>query len=114
MSSYSLGHFSPWSLFNDTFDIAYAPRTPVRDWTEEDGKYTTSIPLAGCNKSNVSVTAQDGTLRISAKTSRKVLTKTIPLPDNADPTSLTAKMEDGMLTITASLIRPTTIEVPIE
>lgn len=114
MSSYSLGHFSPWSLFNDTFDIAYAPRTPVRDWTEEDGKYTTSIPLAGCNKSNVSVTAQDGTLTVTAKTPRKTITKSMMLPDNADPTSLTARMEDGMLTITASLIQPTRIEVPIE
>ena len=69
----------------------------------EDG-YTLYIPLAGLTKEDVSVTTLDSVVKVEAKGSSAgqevEANKSFSLPEKADPETLEAKMEKGMLSIT--------------
>ena len=69
----------------------------------EDG-YTLYIPLAGLSKEDVSVTTLDSVVKVEAKGSSAgqevEANKSFSLPEKADPETLEAKMEKGMLSIT--------------
>jgi len=69
----------------------------------EDG-YTLYIPLAGLSKEDVTVTTLDDAVKVEAKgTSAEQeveVDRSFSLPEKADPETLEAKMEKGMLSIT--------------
>ena len=69
----------------------------------EDG-YTLYIPLVGLSKEDVAVTTLDSVVRVEAKGSSAgqevEANKSFSLPEKADPETLEAKMEKGMLSIT--------------
>lgn len=69
----------------------------------EDG-YTLYIPLVGLSKEDVAVTTLDSVVKVEAKGSSAgqevEANKSFSLPEKADPETLEAKMEKGMLSIT--------------
>jgi HSP20 family molecular chaperone IbpA len=69
----------------------------------EDG-YTLYIPLSGLSKEDVTVTTLDSAVKVEAKGSSAgqevEANKSFSLPEKADPETLEAKMEKGMLSIT--------------
>ena len=69
----------------------------------EDG-YTLYIPLVGLSKEDVTVTTLDSVVKVEAKGSSAgqevEANKSFSLPEKADPETLEAKMEKGMLSIT--------------
>ena len=71
---------------------------------ETEDAYTLHIPLAGLAKEDVTVTTLDNAVKIEAKgtsAGQEVETnKSFSRPEKADPETLEAKMEKGMLSIT--------------
>ena len=69
----------------------------------EDG-YTLYVPLAGLSKEDITITTLDNVVKVEAKgTSAEQeveADKSFSLPEKADPETLEAKMEKGMLSIT--------------
>lgn len=70
---------------------------------ESEDTYSLFLPLAGLGKEDVNVTVLDGVIKLVAKgkvAEQEIdISKTIPLPTKADPESLEAKMEKGLLSI---------------
>jgi len=70
---------------------------------ESEDTYSLFIPLAGLGKEDINVTVLDGVIKLIAKgkvAEQEVdISKTVPLPTKADPESLEAKMEKGLLSI---------------
>ena len=70
---------------------------------KEDG-YTLYVPLAGLSKEEATVTTLDNVVKVEAKgtsAGQEVeVNKSFSLPEKADPETLEAKMEKGMLSIT--------------
>ena len=68
----------------------------------EDG-YTLYIPLAGLGKEDATVTTLDNVVKVEAKgtsAGQEVeISKSFSIPEKADPETLEAKMEKGMLSI---------------
>ena len=71
---------------------------------ESEDAYSLYVPLTGLGKEDVNVSVLDGIVKLTAK--GKVaeqeldISKSIPLPAKADPETLEAKMEKGLLSIT--------------
>jgi HSP20 family molecular chaperone IbpA len=70
---------------------------------ESEDTYSLFLPLAGLGKEDVNVTVLDGVIKLTAKgkvAEQEIdISKAIPLPTKADPESLEAKMEKGLLSI---------------
>jgi len=71
---------------------------------ESDDGYTLYIPLSGLSKEDVTITTLDNVVKVEAKgdsAGQEVeVNKSFSLPEKADPETLEAKMEKGMLSIT--------------
>jgi HSP20 family molecular chaperone IbpA len=71
---------------------------------EADDGYTLYIPLSGLSKDDVTITTLDNVVKVEAKgdsAGQEVeVNKSFSLPEKADPETLEAKMEKGMLSIT--------------
>lgn len=100
---------SPWSAVLP-FGPAHAFR--VEDYTE-DGKYMIRAELPGLDpEKDVEVTVESGMLTIHAERREETkedrhsefkygsLTRSVTLPEGADPDSITATYDQGMLTVT--------------
>ena len=73
---------------------------------ESEDSYSLYVPLTGLGKEDVNVSVLDGVIKLTAKGTvagqELDISKTFPLPTKADPETLEAKMENGMLSITIS------------
>jgi len=71
---------------------------------EAEDCYTLYLPLAGLSKENLTITTLDNVVKVEAKGSSAgqevEVDKSFALPEKADPETLEAKMEKGMLSIT--------------
>ena len=82
---------------------------------ETDTTYTYTTALPGFKRDKVSVEVEDGgyvrvtASRVNANDDQhSVFDRTIALPEDADPTKVEAKLEDGILTVSvAKLAKPT-------
>lgn len=108
---------SLWSSFDALervlSDLDRVPFDGVQVADETDTAYTFTLALPGFKKGDVSVEVNDGTLSISAsRGGGKVeegktvhghsVSRFITLPTDVDLNKVEAKLEDGLLTITAA------------
>ncbi len=91
-------------------------RKPLSDIVETDTEVIASIELPGINKNDIQLNVTDYSLEISTKTKQETEVKNkgffkqerrysnfqrvLPLPAQVEPEKVTAKMENGLLTIT--------------
>ena len=70
---------------------------------ESEDSYSLYVPLTGLGKEDVNVCVLDGVIKLTAKGTvagqELDISKTFPLPTKADPETLEAKMEKGLLSI---------------
>jgi len=62
--------------------------------------YTAEFELAGFSKEDVSITADDEMLSVEAKKGEKVKAFSIALNELVNPSDITSKMYEGLLTLT--------------
>jgi HSP20 family protein len=65
--------------------------------SRKDNGYTVEIPVPGFSPDQIDLTVQDDTVMISGSSERRNFTRQIVLPDEIDPESITAMVENGML-----------------
>ena len=129
-NTYSLNTGSLWNIFNDPFFIGFQPN--VNTWThvttqnnyppynvikEDDDTYIVEIALAGFDKSDLSVTVDNGNLIVKGEKESKddvkfthkgiatrSFTRSFALGEFMEVTG--AEFENGMLSITVERIVP--------
>ncbi len=110
------------SLFDDFFNHVFEEessddkfRAMAMDITEHDKDYSIVANLPGFKKDNVKISVHDNQLMIEAQCDEKheedkgtvyrcerysgSYRRSLMLPENVDPNSISAKMEDGVLTL---------------
>ena len=110
----------------DLGEIFTQPNTATNalqaDLFEAEGHYHVSLELPGVSKSDVNVELLEGVLQISATVTKETsdgrknfpLKRSIPLPDKVGVGDISAKLEDGILTVSlpkAEVIKPRSINV---
>jgi HSP20 family molecular chaperone IbpA len=65
--------------------------------------YVVEIPVAGFAPDQIEVTYHDGTVSVSGKNERRSFTRSLTIPDEIDPNSISAKVEHGLLVLQLSL-----------
>lgn len=121
MSAYALDRF-----LNNVFDV-YALQNTMSDFrytgteyhmSSTDKEVTIEMPLPGVSKENLKVNVEDNLLTIHAKTDTKSrfsknISKSWSLDDTIDVNRITAKLENGLLTVILPKITPTKKSVAI-
>ena len=87
-----------------TSTTAYQPKSNVKSI---DGGYELSLAVPGVSRENIDVNIANNTMTVSYKTksestntfATKSFTKSWSLPENTDPEFITAKSENGILTV---------------
>jgi len=114
MSVYALDKF-----LNNVFDV-YAVSGMSNDFTynkeeyyvtSNDKEWIIEMPLPGMSKENLKIDFQDSMLIISANSSIKSkairnIKKSWALDDSINVSSITAKLENGLLTVVLPKIKP--------
>lgn len=101
---------------------APALSVPALDFYEKDGKYVTELAVPGYNTNDINVEVNGNVLSVSGKHSettekndakyhrreirRGSFTRSISVPQELDPNSVSAKIDRGILTIVASPAKP--------
>ena len=80
-------------------DHSYWRRTNEISRKTLDDSYEFSMPLAGFRKSDIKASIKDEQVYILAKRDDDTSSYSLFVPDDADSSTLSAKHEDGMLTI---------------
>jgi len=111
-------------LFDDAFFAPAAPRARTAlDVAESDAAYTITVDLPGYAKDDVAISVDGNTVRVEAKASRdadkkdgeRVLyrersvsnfARSFTLPVEIDEAASTAKLENGVLTLTLNKRQP--------
>ena len=107
---------------------------PLADITEDDKEYLIKLEIPGIKKEDVKVAVENGVLAITGerkfeKDEKDTKTKfhrveraygtfvrTFTMPDNGDPTKVTAEFRDGVLTVRipkSEHVKPKQIEVKV-
>jgi len=97
------GDSDPFGALLD-YSRAISPRFEVED---TDAAYLLSMPLPGFKREEVDIQVdRHGVLSVSAKRGkgekRYEISRSITLGDEVDTSAVTAKLEDGILTVTAT------------
>lgn len=74
-------------------------REPLVDIFEEDKQVVTLAELPGVEKEEISLSATDGTLKISVDTANRKYHKELALPAKVDPKSAQASYKNGVLEV---------------
>ncbi len=82
-----------------------APTVPTVTRREHDDWTELSLDIPGVAPESLDLTVEDGTLRISGSRGDQRFTRSVALPDGADPTRVTATTVHGVLTV--SIAKPT-------
>lgn len=67
---------------------------------EENGAYSLEINLPGVKKDNLNVFIQEGQLHIEYENKKQKLSQSYSLPSQCEGQNVTARYEDGVLTVT--------------
>ncbi|MBV8151540.1 MAG: Hsp20/alpha crystallin family protein [Candidatus Eremiobacteraeota bacterium] len=68
--------------------------------TRNENGYTLEIPVAGYKPDQIDVTLDQSVLTVSGKSEKRQFTRSLILPDEINPETIGAKVEDGLLTLT--------------
>ena len=93
---------SIWDLFDRHFDDVDDShwRRNIVPHTEDENGYHYFLNLAGFKKEDVDASVVDGLVTIEAKNEgASTASYSFLLPEGADPSRMSAKLEDGLLTI---------------
>lgn len=117
---------SPWDRFNSVFDdfLAATPgfQQPAADLYEDEQRYYARFELPGLKKDEVDLELENAVLTISNVENEKSdnaveqrrFQRSISVPDGVDLEQVSARLEDGLLTVTmpkAEASKPRQIEV---
>lgn len=104
---------SPFDGFGRFFELAnqlnrYSNMGLAADLFEDDDNYYARVELPGVKKKELSLDLNDGTLLVGFERESKseeneespVWKRAITVPDGVDATKVSAKLEDGILTVT--------------
>jgi HSP20 family molecular chaperone IbpA len=100
----SLG--SPFSdmLGFDPFRSFYPTVAQVHgvEITKTENGYTVEIPVAGFKPDQIDVTLDQNVLTVAGKSEKRQFTRSLLLPEEIDPETIQANVQDGMLTLQLS------------
>ena len=112
---------NPGRLFADVFGfdpirnvLGYGNTNFGFDIQRTENGFDVELPVAGFRPEQINVTLDNGVLTISGESDRRKFTRTLALPDEIDPESVSANVEHGMLTIALRLhekAQPRKIEI---
>lgn len=97
------------SIFGEAFDAfaplleAHRPRTECSlEWFEDDANYFARLDLPGVNKENLNLVVESDVISLSMTGSNEGSSheRKLRVPENVEADGLTAKLEDGVLTLT--------------
>lgn len=110
-----------WSDWNLPLAFEY-PSTPSLDLYEKDGAFCLELAVPGYRSEDIEIEANSGVITVSGKYEQKTadkelnyhrreirrggFTRSVALPQEIDPGSVTAKVEHGILTVTATPMKP--------
>jgi HSP20 family molecular chaperone IbpA len=103
-----LERVTPWTPLREL--LGYDPFQNVRsaygfdyEVSRTEAGYEVEVPVPGYSASQIDVTFKDGIISVGGKTERRSFTRSFTVPDDVNPDSIAAKVQDGLLTI--SLLR---------
>ena len=87
-----------WNIFDNRSELLYNDsNVSFADCEETKEGYEYELNLAGFGKNNIEVSVEGGFLKVKAQQGERSITKNLPLPEKADPSTALAKYEDGIL-----------------
>tara|TARA_Y100000310_G_scaffold51262_1_gene47258 strand:- start:65 stop:433 length:369 start_codon:yes stop_codon:yes gene_type:complete len=93
--------FSNWndSFFEESYP--YLERQSERELEHHNGEdyREVYVPLAGFKREHIKAEVNDETISIIAKRDKNVATYSFVFPDDADLSTVSSKLEDGLLTV---------------
>ncbi|MBV8601229.1 MAG: Hsp20/alpha crystallin family protein [Candidatus Eremiobacteraeota bacterium] len=66
---------------------------------KSENGFTVEIPVAGYKPDQINVTLDQNVLTISGKSAKRQFTRSLLLPEEIDPETIAANVEDGLLTL---------------
>ena len=107
--------FTDWNKAFFAEDYSYWRRNHDQiNGAELENSFEYYFPLAGCKKKDIKITANDGVVSLLAGKDGNSASYSFLLPKQADASTLSAKHEDGLLTISIEKqekSKPKTIEI---
>lgn len=67
------------------------------DVTRTENGYEVDVPVPGFTSSQVEVMFKDGVLTINGRSDRRSFARSLVIPDDVDPETIEARVENGML-----------------
>jgi HSP20 family protein len=100
-----LDRVTPWTPLREL--LGFDPFQNVRssygfdyEVSRTEGGYEVEVPVPGYSSSQIDITFKDGVISVGGKTERRSFTRSFTVPDDVNPDSIQARVQDGMLTIT--------------
>jgi HSP20 family molecular chaperone IbpA len=100
-------------FFNNFFNIDDWRSMPWHTMKNEDDHVDLSLDLPGVKKEDISLILDRGKLTLEAQRDKKKFTKIVTLPYDAHGPP-TAKLRDGVLTISIPKVSPDVVKIAIE
>lgn len=88
----------------DPFRALTSPGYTGAEISRTETGYTVELPVAGFKPDHIEVTLEDGLLSVKGKNEKRTFTRTFTVPEEVDAERIEAHVEDGMLTLTLSLL----------
>ena len=95
-------------------DYSYWRRDNHVKSSEKENSFEYYIPLAGFKKEDIKASVSDGLVAILAKKNDSTLSYSFEVPEGGDSSKLSAKHEDGLLTVTvgkSEAVKPRNIDI---
>lgn len=67
--------------------------------TKNENGYTVEIPVAGYKPEQIDVTLDQNVLTVAGKSEKRQFTRSLLLPEEINPETIQANVQDGMLTL---------------
>jgi HSP20 family molecular chaperone IbpA len=91
--------FDPFDIFRNFVTAMPSLDFGIDVTSTEDG-YIVEVPVPGYKPEEIEVAYKDGYITVSGKADRRSLNRSLMLPEEVDPESITARVEHGLLTLT--------------
>lgn len=95
---------APWTPFRDL--LGFDPFQHLRsnmafeyDVTRTESGYEVEVPVPGYKPSQIDVTFKDGVIAVSGKSDRRTFSRSFTVPEEVDPETIEARVQDGMLVL---------------
>ena len=106
--------FTDWNKAFFAEDYSYWRRDNHVKSSEKENSFEYYIPLAGFKKEDIKASVSDGLVAILAKKNDSTLSYSFEVPEGGDSSKLSAKHEDGLLTVTvgkSEAVKPRNIDI---